>query len=73
MPDQKKPVAAFLQGIKQGMESATKGAVVVRRVKNGYLFHPLGEQLQEARVFPDWDSFVEELRLFLHPEHARGN
>ena len=72
MPDPKKPVAAFLQGLRQGIEQAQQGMAVVRRGRKGYILQP-GGKLEEAIACENWDTLVEELRVFLHPEHARGN
>lgn len=72
MTDIKKQIDTFLGGVRQGMTEAQKGMAVVRRGRKGYIILP-GGNINETIACPDWDSFVEELRLLLHPEAARGH
>lgn len=67
-----KGLTEFLKGLREGFTQAEKSTAVVRRGRKGYILAPGGD-MSEAIACPDWETLVEELRLLLHPEHAKGN
>ena len=72
MTDIKKQLDSFIDGIRKGVTETQKNMAVVRHGRKGYIIQP-GGNLSEAIACPDWETLVEELRLLLHPEHAKGN
>lgn len=72
MTDIKKQIDSFIDGVKKGMTETQKNMAVVRRGRKGYIILP-GGNINDAISCQDWETLVEELRLLLHPEHAKGN
>lgn len=70
--DPKSIAGNFLKGLQQGYAQTQKNMVVARRGRKGYMLMP-GGNIDESIACPDWETLVEELRLLLHPEHAKGN